>query len=142
MIHRALLCAGLLALCGQGDLAQVVDPWSALESRTGWLLLGELKDGRWATEIMHRRVRGSTAIVPRPGDVVEVTKAEQVVILNYRELGEKRRNHPPGNRPLTLSDVTPVILPPGTLVRVLRVQVERAEFGLRGVWIKVTADSR
>ena len=120
-------------------MAQVQSPWDRLEHRTGWVLLGELKGGRWATQLHHVVKKGSARrVVPRVGDVLELTERTDINLSGYRTSGERDRLIAPADRAFELDDTTDVQLEPGALVVVRAVHVEKPAYGLRGVWVRVS----
>ena len=135
---NAVLC---LSVVVQAQPATQVDsPWDRLQHRTGWIYLGELKSGRWATQVHHVAKKGaSRRAVPRIGDVLEMTDERVAVRLSgYQTHGERDRLIAPADRPLEPEDGTGVWLEPGSLVVVRAVHVEKPAYGLRGVWVRVS----
>ena len=120
-------------------MAQVQSPWDHLEHRTGWIFLGALKDGRWATQLHHVVKKGSVRrVVPRIGDVLELTEPTDINLSGYRTSGERDRLIAPADRAIELDDTTDVQLEPGALVVVRAVHIERPIHVLRGVWVRVS----
>lgn len=113
----------------------------ALPNRSGWVLLGMISEsGVWQTGAKHVLVKDGTDVVPKPGDLIRVTAARDVVIVDFAQTGDARYLEPPVNRSLSGSDRTGVVLQPNTVVRVQRVFEEKSVGGVRGVWVMIRSN--
>ena len=131
---------GLSVVVPVQPAAQVPSPWDRLQHRTGWIYLGELKGGRWATQVHHVVKKGSARrVVPRIGNVLELTDERVAVYLTgFQTHGERDRLIAPADRPLEPEDSTGVWLEPGSLVVVRAVHIEKPAYGLSGLWVRVS----
>ena len=140
-----LLLAACLVACQQTHHENAEDAsgqWGALEHRTGWIYLGELRRDRstWATEIHHTTVSrrsGATGVLPVKGDVLKFSREAMVCILGFKQTGEERRLESPAGRRITDSDLTGVRLPASSVVRVEDVVWEDLFEHMGGVWVRV-----
>lgn len=119
---------------------QVDDSWSRLHSRSAWIFLGVLDAGsdEWRTAASHRVVEGDQAgALPKVGDVLELTIAAPLVIIDYRSSGENKLLVSPADRPGAADDVTGIVLPSLSRVRVLDVRIHSTPTGPRECWVRV-----
>jgi hypothetical protein len=135
----ATLALSLLNASGHAQTSE--DPWTKLNSRTGWILLGEIDvpTQTWAVQLKHasKAPRPPHSIEVNPGDVLRITENQPVVILNYTLTGEMARLQPPPLRGSARDSLTGVTLPPGSEV-VVRAVVRDEQVGrLQGIWVRV-----
>jgi hypothetical protein len=97
------------------------------------------KSKLWVTTLNHRvkqRQVASDSFVPIPGDILEITRDLEVVILDYKTRGEQNRFMPPTSRLLTRDDLWEVNIPAGTEVLVQDVVREPVLYAEK-VWARI-----
>lgn len=138
-----------LAICVEsgGRHEQPVRPWHDLRHRAGWVLLGvrDTRDGKWAVAPQFEIEGAATEAWPatrdpRPGELLVLTAANDVVILDYATRGEDRRLDYPGGRRLDTGDIAAKLMA-GERLRVQDVRIEEPVGTLFGVWVRLTAQS-
>jgi len=115
------------------------NPLLKLRFGTGWLYLGDLdvKEQAWATVLKHEVEK---SVVPRPGDVLEITREHPVVIMDFRLTAEEGRLLSPANDP-DRRHLTGLNLPAGTKVKVEEVSRNHpvGPGPIQSVWVRVVA---
>lgn len=125
--------------------ARVADPWTNLENKTAWVILGTIEStsGEWVTQPSYHVVRSERvgdARMAMPGDELAVIQDLYLYILGFQRSGEARLLDPPIGVPTRKEDYTGGVLKPGARVRVRDVRRETGSecTNLCAVWARVT----
>lgn len=136
--------AGLLVpilLGGVVKRAQPVDPWAPFHEKTAWMWIGLWDEniGDWDTLLSHRFREGRkrNRVIPVPGDVVELTHPQSLILLGFRKTGEARNRESPAGMTIEPDDETGIVVPRGTVLKVLDVQRHQRTPSLLSIWARV-----
>jgi len=111
--------------------------WDNLRFKTGWIRIGILtSSGEWAgrepaSEIIGKRRPEGRVPLPAVGDRIQLTLSGATLwILDFRMSGEQHRLVSPTTRTRSeSSDETGLTLPPGAIIKVDNVQIEKPAAG-------------
>lgn len=126
-------------------LAQEPASLEQLKNRTGWILLGSENPAIriWRTAetfaVDEKSSQWPSTPVPKVGATIRIVSDLPVVILDFSESGEAARERSPASRILRQSDLTGIVLKPGTKVKVRAIRYEEQYGTIRGVWARVEA---
>jgi hypothetical protein len=144
-----LFWAFLLTVLSSVGAAQAKEPWSNLQERMAWVNLGlwDPANDRWGTQPTfvdettttpdQRSLLTGDDGRPKAGSVLRVTDRLQLVILGFRDSGERRNRESPADVMLSLNDYTPLWLESGARVRVEEIKQSTGS-PARAVWARVT----
>lgn len=158
-LQRPVILGGILfvALLSAVALTRVqvlqepssADPWAALPSRTGWLLLGFLASDsdRWESDpsfsfVLDEKTApeaSATKAIPKKGDQIRLLSPQPLVILDFKHSGEKKLSDSPAHalRVTRTDDFTGVVLPEHSKVVVKDVSTTPLK-EFRQVWAQVS----
>jgi hypothetical protein len=118
------------------------DPWSALQFRTAWIVLGaiDVPTRQWVVQLKHTaktppRPAASTTV--EVGDILRITEDQPLVISNYAKTGESLRDQSPARVGDPRADLTGVTLPAGSEVVVRAVERGPTVGRIQEIWARV-----